>query len=345
MHNDWHSSDWVLFAAAWTRILYVAMLSILLQNLTYRFWNLQHTRAIIMVFSREIRLQRPCTIFFFFTCNLAAETCTSYLFLFYFYFLHVKSGCGDPALRVFCLFVFFTWNPAAETLHYVVVFHVKSGCSDPAHWVVVLLFCFCFHVKSGCRNPALWSFHVKFGGGDPALCKINDDDDDDDDVELNVLGCRVDILGTNCDQCVRMVQCCFTSTETVRLIRTESPGRPPRLSHSSWTLNKINCSLFFSYGCGLEFLLANQLPAGHTLYNSNPCLPWWTNRILSISARLFAQQLGDKSNSPDKPVFALQNGVRGENRCSCLGFPPIQARFGTHGSSKHVWNTGFSGGV
>ena len=46
----------------------------------------------------------------------------------------------------------------------------------------------------------------------------------------------VDILGTNCDQCLSMVQCCFTSTETVRLIRTESPGRPPRLSQSSWTL-------------------------------------------------------------------------------------------------------------
>ena len=45
-----------------------------------------------------------------------------------------------------------------------------------------------------------------------------------------------DILGTNCDQCVSMVQCCFTSTETVRLIRTGSPGRPPRLSHSCWTL-------------------------------------------------------------------------------------------------------------
>ena len=56
---------------------------------------------------------------------------------------------------------------------------------------------------------------------------------DDDDVELNVLGCRVDILGTNCDQCVCTVQCCFTSTETIRLIRTGSPGRPPRLSHSS----------------------------------------------------------------------------------------------------------------
>ena len=53
------------------------------------------------------------------------------------------------------------------------------------------------------------------------------------DVELHVLGSRVDILGTNCDQCVSMVQCCFASTETVRLIRTDSPERPPRLSHSS----------------------------------------------------------------------------------------------------------------
>ena len=43
-------------------------------------------------------------------------------------------------------------------------------------------------------------------------------------------------LGTNCNQWLSMVQCYFTSTETVRLIRTESPGRPPRLSHCSWTL-------------------------------------------------------------------------------------------------------------
>ena len=61
----------------------------------------------------------------------------------------------------------------------------------------------------------------------------DDDDDDDDDVEFNVLGCRVDMLGTNCDQCVCTVQCRFTSTETIRLVRTGSPGRPPRLSHSS----------------------------------------------------------------------------------------------------------------
>ena len=50
----------------------------------------------------------------------------------------------------------------------------------------------------------------------------------------------VDILGTNCDQCRSRVQCCFTSTETVRLIRTESPGRPPRLPHSSRTLRDIS---------------------------------------------------------------------------------------------------------
>ena len=51
----------------------------------------------------------------------------------------------------------------------------------------------------------------------------------------------VDILGTNCDQCLSMLQCCFASTETVRLIWTESPWRPPRLSHS-WTLHLSKAS-------------------------------------------------------------------------------------------------------
>ena len=45
-----------------------------------------------------------------------------------------------------------------------------------------------------------------------------------------------DILGTSWDQCISMVQYCFTSTETIRLVRTDSPGRPPQLSHSSWTV-------------------------------------------------------------------------------------------------------------
>ena len=50
-----------------------------------------------------------------------------------------------------------------------------------------------------------------------------------------------DILGANCDQCVCMVQCWFTSTETIRFIRARSPGRPPRLSHSSWSLRDSVC--------------------------------------------------------------------------------------------------------
>ena len=43
----------------------------------------------------------------------------------------------------------------------------------------------------------------------------------------------VDILGTSGDQRRSMVQYSFTSTKTRRLVRTDSPGRPPRLSHSS----------------------------------------------------------------------------------------------------------------
>ena len=34
----------------------------------------------------------------------------------------------------------------------------------------------------------------------------------------------VDILGTNCDQCVSTVHCCFTPTETIRLIRDREKG-------------------------------------------------------------------------------------------------------------------------
>ena len=43
------------------------------------------------------------------------------------------------------------------------------------------------------------------------------------------------ILGTSCDQCWRRFNK-STSTETRRLVMTDSPGRPPQLSHSSWTM-------------------------------------------------------------------------------------------------------------
>ena len=50
----------------------------------------------------------------------------------------------------------------------------------------------------------------------------------------------VDILGTSWYQCQSMVQYSFTSTETRKLVRTDSPGRPPRLSHSSWSMLQIS---------------------------------------------------------------------------------------------------------
>ena len=74
----------------------------------------------------------------------------------------------------------------------------------------------------------------------------------DGDVELHVLGCRVDILGTSCDQCLSMVQCRFTSTETARLIRTGSPATSTftqllnseltALCHSSLILSAVGSS-------------------------------------------------------------------------------------------------------
>ena len=56
----------------------------------------------------------------------------------------------------------------------------------------------------------------------------------------------VDILGTSCDQCRSMVQYSLTSTETRRLVRKDSPGRPPRLSHSSWTMT-LSALLMIAY--------------------------------------------------------------------------------------------------
>ena len=46
----------------------------------------------------------------------------------------------------------------------------------------------------------------------------------------------VDIWGTSWDQCRSMVQYSFTSRETRRLVRMDSPGQPPWLSHTSWTM-------------------------------------------------------------------------------------------------------------
>ena len=76
----------------------------------------------------------------------------------------------------------------------------------------------------------------------------------------------VDILGTSWDQCRSMVQYTFTSTETRRLVRTDSPGRPPRLSHSSWTMGhtKVLSLLLLSFVvfcvCGVWYFTLFVVP-------------------------------------------------------------------------------------
>ena len=43
-----------------------------------------------------------------------------------------------------------------------------------------------------------------------------------------------------------VVKSCFTSTETIRISRDLRPGRPPRLSHSSWALMLLSVQCCFT---------------------------------------------------------------------------------------------------
>ena len=82
----------------------------------------------------------------------------------------------------------------------------------------------CYFRKSSIWKKSLISYRADGEGSQTdrkrfVMDVISRHKEEVDDVELHVLGCRVDMSGTNCDQCRSMVQCCFTPTETVRLIR------------------------------------------------------------------------------------------------------------------------------
>ena len=55
----------------------------------------------------------------------------------------------------------------------------------------------------------------------------------DYELMLNVLRCQLTYQGQVVTNAEARFSNFFTSTETRRLVRTDSPGRPPRLSHSS----------------------------------------------------------------------------------------------------------------
>ena len=92
----------------------------------------------------------------------------------------------------------------------------------------------------------------------------------------------VDILGTSRAQCRSLVQYCFTATETMRLVRTDSPGLPHRLSHNSWTmciLRMVECCFTSRETVGL---LGTGAQDGHLDIHTAPELC-----ILRLMADLF----------------------------------------------------------
>ena len=58
------------------------------------------------------------------------------------------------------------------------------------------------HLSAGQKDRARNHCPFTYRPQPAASCTGLTKRDDDDDVELNVLGCRVDILGRNCDQSV-----------------------------------------------------------------------------------------------------------------------------------------------
>ena len=92
-----------------------------------------------------------------------------------------------------------------------------------------------------------------------------------------------DILGTSCDQCRSMVQYSFTSTETRRLVRTDSPGRPPRLSHSSFDWTFVSRVISFLYDVRVRgvVLMFNETAHSFFVWGSS-----WASAALTCCCRL-----------------------------------------------------------
>ena len=117
-----------------------------------------------------------------------------------------------------------------------------------------------------------------------------------------------DTLGTNCDQRLSMIRCCFTSTENVRLIRKGSPGWPPWLSHRSWTPWAFPSNVTYTdpvpppppppasspVGVDITLLLVGQLGI---------CVSHW-GELVRVAVELPKQSIGLKLHAHGwKPVF------------------------------------------
>ena len=107
--------------------------------------------------------------------------------------------------------------------------HQKVPCSFSFFFSFLWLLCF----RSGDRGKKL---PPKRGRSWAAVAQGTHDDDDDDEVLLNVLRCQLTYQG----QVVTNAEAWFNNSLRPRKpegsLGTDSPGRPPPLSHSSWTM-------------------------------------------------------------------------------------------------------------
>ena len=115
-----------------------------------------------------------------------------------------------------------------------------------------------------------------------------------------------DILGTSCDQCRSMVQYSFTSTETRRLVRTDSSGRPPRLSHSSWTMKNVVLKASHSCRITCDKSAVSLLESGALYRNDQHQHAVRVSRF-GLAVRRYAGKQRDLGSNPLRLSFLFKN--------------------------------------
>ena len=116
-------------------------------------------------------------------------------------------------------------------------------------------------------------------------------------------------------------QCCFMSTETIRLIRNwGSPGQPPRLSHSSWALNASSVErvlhiptrwwtrTLWQHTRSFSFFVC-PLPPCH-LCGCRPQYWWYVSSLCGAAQKVLVQSL-----QPPKERFQVEKAriIRGDH--------------------------------
>ena len=116
------------------------------------------------------------------------------------------------------------------------------------------------------------------------------------------------IKGTSWNQCRSMVQYSFTSTETIRLVRTDNPGRPSRFSHSSWTMTDTMCESPW-YNCTCWQAVKGRVAYRHSVWIA-------LIHLYLLTGQKKAELLTD--TMCQSPWYTCRHLLTGRKRPSCL---------------------------